>query len=48
MSPGFLTGGLGDTGDSFRYNGEGIDVGNGKATIEVNEVTNTGGIAGAL
>ena len=38
----FLIGGLGDTGDSFRYNGRGIQVGKGYANINVNERTNTG------
>jgi hypothetical protein len=45
---GFLIGGLGDTGDSFRYDGSGIDVGPGRAVVQVNEDRNIGFVEGTL
>lgn len=42
----FLIGGLGNTGDSFRYNGSGVDMGSGTALVRVNERANTGTVTG--
>jgi hypothetical protein len=45
---GLLVGGLGDTGDSFRYNGNGINVGSGSALVKVNDDSNTGFVTGTV
>jgi hypothetical protein len=45
---GYLVGGAGDTGNSFRYDGSEIWEGSGEAVIDVNEENNTGTVTGSV
>lgn len=47
-SNGYLIGGDGTTGNSFRYDGSGIWKGPGDASIVVNEESNTGMVTGSI
>lgn len=45
---GYLVGGAGDTGNSFRYDGSQIWVGPGQASVIVDEESNTGVVTGTV